>query len=291
MRDHFKTALLFVAFCYLMDSTCMIASAATTEVHIVKYTADNTTMIGEKTVTYQWMEANLPVMGDGATHYYHQGPVFVDDADPVREEHLRWNAAEDTNVQEKDMGAVKGTALKELCDLAGGMAPGDTVKVKASDGFVKTFAYENVYTPAARQGPMVVTWYHADEGYVPKYRTGMRLIFFADNSTNPWGIHAFGNNDWHESAAPEYWYYYRQGEENYPTTTGLSVQYISDVLIFSHETAGEKTPTPRATPIQKTPLSPGIGIAALSVMCVIAGMRRHYDEKDAGYLDISQKDR
>ena len=24
-------------------------------------------------------------MGDGKTHYYHQGPVFVDDADPARE--------------------------------------------------------------------------------------------------------------------------------------------------------------------------------------------------------------
>ena len=69
---------------------------------------------------------------------------------------------------------------------------------------------------------MVIAWHHDAEGYVPEYRTGMRLIFFADNSTNPWGIHAFGNYDWHESAAPEYWYYYRQGDEKYPTTTGLS---------------------------------------------------------------------
>jgi hypothetical protein len=193
-------------------------SAATTEVHIVKYAADNTTVLGEKTVTYQWMESNLPVLGDGTTHYYHQGPVFVDDADPMREEQLRWNPAEDKNVQEKDMGAVKGTNLKDLCDLAGGMAPGDVVKIKADDGFAKTFAYENVYTPTPGQGPMVITWYHADEGYVPQYRTGMRLLFFADNSTNPWGIHTFGNNDWYQSAAPEYWYYYRQGDEKYPSS-------------------------------------------------------------------------
>ncbi len=76
-------------------------------------------------------------MGDGKTHYYLQGPVFVDDADPVREEQLRWNAAEDKNVKEKDMGAVKGTNLKDLCDLAGGMAPGDTVKIKAMMDFPK----------------------------------------------------------------------------------------------------------------------------------------------------------
>jgi hypothetical protein len=209
-------------------------TAATTEVRIVRYAADNVTEINETSVTYQWMEANLPVMGDGITHYYHQGPVFVDDTDPVRQDQLRWNVAEDTNVQEKDMGAVKGTNLKDLCNLVGGMSSGDMVKIKAADGFTKTFAYENVYTPTLRQGPMVIAWYHAGDGYVPQYRDGMRLIFFADNSTNSWGIHAFGNYDWHESAAPEYWYYYRQGDEKYPTTTGLSVQYVSDVLIYSH---------------------------------------------------------
>jgi hypothetical protein len=82
------------------------------------------------------------------------------------------------------VGAVKGTNLKDLCNIVGGMSPGDTVKIKATDGFTKTFAYENVYTPPTRQGPMVITWYHSGDGYVPQYRDGMRLIFFADNSTN-----------------------------------------------------------------------------------------------------------
>jgi len=270
---------------------CMTASAATTDVHIVKYAADNTTVLSEKTVTYQWMEANLPVLGDGTTHYYHQGPVFIDNPDEALEQQLRWNPREDTNVQEKDMGAVKGTNLKDLCDLVGGMNPGDTVNVKASDGFVKTFAYTNVYQPPARQGPMVITWFRPDEGYVPEYRTGMRLVFFADTSTNPWGIHAFGNYDWHESAAPEYWYYYRQGDEKYPTTTGLSVQYVSDILIYSHETMGEQSRTMSATPPQKTPLSPLIGGAALCFVGMIAGMRRHFDGKYSGCANISHKDR
>ena len=48
-------------------------------------------------------------------------------------------------------------------------------------------------------------------------------------------IHVMGNYDWHESAAPEYWYYYSSGSEQYPTTTGLSVKYISDVLIYSDD--------------------------------------------------------
>jgi hypothetical protein len=245
-----------------------VVSGATTQIHIARYASDNVTVINETTVTYQWMETNLPVMGDGSTHYYNQGPVFIDDADPAREEQLRWNAAENTNVKEKDMGAVKGTKLRDLIDLAGGMVPGDVVKIKADDGFTKTFAYENVYTPSTRQGPMVIAWYHDDEGYVPQYRTGMRLIFFADNSTNPWGIHAFGNYDWHESAAPEYWYYYRQGDEKYPTTTGLSVQSVSDVMIYSGSHIQQD-------PAWTTTTAPGTaqtqaGISPLTIICSLA---------------------
>ncbi|MDG6257091.1 MAG: argininosuccinate synthase, partial [Methanomicrobiaceae archaeon] len=46
------------------------AAAATTEVHVVKYANDGTTVLAETTVDYTWMEANLPVYGDGVTHYY-----------------------------------------------------------------------------------------------------------------------------------------------------------------------------------------------------------------------------
>ena len=251
--------------CCTMVTLIIPVTAATTEVHIVRYSADNVAVINETTVTYQWMEANLPVMGDGTTHYYHQGPVFVDDADPAREEQLRWNTAEDKNVQEKDMGAVKGTDLKDLCNHVGGMSPGDTVKIKAADGFARIFAYENVYTPPARQGPMVITWYHDMDGYVPDYRTGMRLVFFADNSTNPRGIHVFGNYDWHESAAPEYWYYYRQGDEKYPTTTGLSVQYVSDILIYSGNAAPSALTPPVTTDVVAAPTQ--AGISPLTVVC------------------------
>ena len=247
-----------------MGTLITTGTAATTEVHIARYAADNVKVINETTVTYQWMEANLPVMGDGITHYYLQGPVFVDDTNPAREEQFRWNAAEDTNVQEKDIGGVKGTDLKDLCDLIGGMSPEDIVKLKASDGFTKTFGYKNVYLPAPRQGPMVIAWYRADEGYVPDYRTGMRLVFFADNSTNPWGIHAFGNYDWHESAAPEYWYYYRQGDEKYPTTTGLSVQYVSDILIYSSNTVPSE-PVSVTTEAGTTPTQ--AGISPLTIVC------------------------
>jgi hypothetical protein len=143
------------------------------------------------------------------------------------------------------------------------MAPGDVMKIKADDGFTKIFAYENVYTPTPQQGPMVIAWYHDAEGYVPQYRTGMRLIFFADNSTNPWGIHAFGNYDWHESASPENWYYYRQGDEKYPTTTGLSVQSISDILIYSPSTTVGEPARNVKTATAAAPTQAGTSIVAI----------------------------
>jgi hypothetical protein len=207
-------------------------SAGTTGIHLEKIGSDGKTVLAEKSVDYRWMMEKMPVMGNGVTHYYHQGPVFVDNSDPAVEESERWNPSEDKNVKEKDMGALKGTKVRDLCDLIGGMEPGDILKVTASDGFSRKFGYDNIYHPASRQGPMVLAWYRADEGFVPEYTTGMRLVFFADNSTNPYGLYVFGNEDWHESASPEYWYYYTQGNERYPTTTGLSVQSVSNLTIY-----------------------------------------------------------
>lgn len=247
-RIRYRTSIICVfAICLIIHG----AGAASTRIHIQKISSDGKTVIAEKEVDFQWMESNLPVYGDGVTHYYHQGPVFIDNPDQAKEESLRWNPAEDTNVQEKDMGAVKGTAVKDLADLVGGMEPGDTVTIRASDGFTKTFAYKNIYQPPDRQGPMVITWYREGEGYVPDYRTGMRLIFFADTSSNPWGIHAFGNCDWHESTDPYYYYYYIQGGERYPTTTGLSVQMVSSLTIHqvNDTTQPETVPSTTSLPL------------------------------------------
>lgn len=214
--------LLSLLLCCLLLAGAA-AAAPTTELRIVRYAADGITVLDEKRVDYRWMEATLPVYGDGETHYYHQGPVF--EGDP-------WNPAEDVNVLEKDMGAVKGTSLRDLCNLVGGVSEGETVTVRASDGYRKTFPYRYIYHPDPRQGEMVITWYRAEDGCVPDYRSGMRLVFFADTSTNPWGIHAFGVSDMRECFAEEDWYFFQPG---LPTTTGLSVQYVSEILIHSNE--------------------------------------------------------
>ncbi len=85
-------------------------SAATTEITIEKYTADGV-LLNSTTVNYQWMESNLPVVGNGYTHYYLQGPVFEGDL---------WDPTELVNVETKDMGALKGAAVKDLYELVGG---------------------------------------------------------------------------------------------------------------------------------------------------------------------------
>jgi len=228
MKTRFGLSLLLVALVVFLVVVTP-ATGGSTELHIVKLAADGYTVLKETRVSYQWMEQNLPVRGDGTTHYYLQGPVFVDNQDD------RWNPAEDTNVQEKDMGAVKGTDVRDLCELVGGMAEGDVLTVKATDGFSREFAYGNIYSPPSRQGPVVIAWYQAGQGYVPSYQDGMRLLFLADTSSNPWGIHALGVWDWHESAEEKYWYYYYDGTQRYPTTTGLSVRSVSEISIASRE--------------------------------------------------------
>ena len=209
--------------------------AATSQLRVVKFAADEFTVLEEKTIDFRWMEQNLRVYGDGVTHYYLQGPVFIDNPDPAREEELRWNPAEDANVQEKDMGAVKGTNLKDICDLVGGMSPGDEARIMSSDGWSRSLAYKNIYEYSSREGPVVICWFRNGQYPDSGYTDGMRMIWFADSSTNPWGIHAFGNYDWHEAADSEYWYYYHDGDEKYPTTTGLSGRYVSEIQIFSNE--------------------------------------------------------
>lgn len=225
---------------YLAGTACILllvlvpcVSASTTEVQVIKMARDGTTILNTTNVTAQWMETHLPVLGDGATHYYHQGPVFEDSTDPAWCEELRWNREESKSVQAADMGAVKGTNLRDLCNLAGGMQEGDTVTLISADGMTREFLYQNVYHYSSRQGPMVLTWYRAGEGFVPSYGEGMKLIFFADNSTNPFGLHVFGNTDWRESAPRSSWNYLVKGMEKYPDTSGLALASVTTIRINS----------------------------------------------------------
>jgi hypothetical protein len=210
-----------------------VASGATTELAVIRYAIDGVTILAETTVSYEWLEENLPVYGDGVTHYYHQGPVFEGDM---------WDPSETVNL--KDKGAVKGTAVRDLCELVGGMRPGEQVSLVAVDGWHTEFAYENVYEPLDLQGPIVLAWFNGAEpasgekygtGYpgLGGYHTAMQIVFMP-GTTNEAGQHVFGNDDMRISLPQEEYQHYYQG---LPSTNGLSGKWISKVVIYSQQKA------------------------------------------------------
>jgi hypothetical protein len=248
--------MMLLSLVPVVISSTTVEAAATTSLAVTKYDAHGN-VLSTQTVTYQWMEANLPVQGNGTVHYYAQGPTFDN-----TNFNTVWNPAEDFNVESRDYGRPKGTDVKDLCNLVGGATTGCTIRIKATDNFAKWFDYEDVYNPEARQGKLVICWYNADfGGYVPTYDTGMRLVFFADTSTNPDGWHAFGNWDMHETLPESRWHYY---SGVWPSSSGLSVQIVSNIDIYEPKLiscnasgAAKETFAPGETAYVK-----GLGLAA-----------------------------
>ncbi|WOF16965.1 argininosuccinate synthase [Methanoplanus sp. FWC-SCC4] len=227
---------IFLAITFAM-TTGFAYAGPTTEVTVYSVSSDGETVLEQKTVDYLWMESNLPVMGDGVTHYYHQGPVFSDD----KEE--QWDVNETRNF--KDRGAVKGTNVADLCDLVGGMSESDDVMVRANDGYNVLFDYENICEPSPRQGPLVLCWYNGEDaesgekqgvGYPPEFFAGMRLAFLADNSTNPQGLHVFGNTDMRESFPAEKIHLF---DNLYPSTSGYTVKWVDEIRVYKGGYKGE----------------------------------------------------
>ena len=221
--------LIVLALLFMAGTVSAIAS---TEVTVTKLANDGVTVLDQVTVNYTWMMDNLPVYGDGVTHYYHQGPTF--DPDNL------WDPGETVNIDTRDYGAAMGTDVKDLCDLVGGMNEGEWVKILATDPFSKNFDYDDVYEPEPELGRMVVAWYNPTfGGYPPDYSTGMRLIFFA-NTTNTDGKYVFGNWDMHETLNESRWHYYYDGTNFWPSSSGLSVQNVNRIDIYSDD----PVPTP-----------------------------------------------
>lgn len=243
--------ILLIAVFFIHPGFC-----ATEELTISKFGAGGN-ILEEKTYSYQWLEENLPVNGDGVTHYYMQGPTF--------DKNDEWNPAEDVNVLSRDMGAVKGTDIRDICDTLGGMTQGGKIKIISDDGFSKELDYGNIYDPDPRQGPVCVCWYNGNEssskakaqgfGYPPDYYTGMRIVFFADDSVNPWGYHVFGNEDMRQTVSEENMHFFN-GE--WPSSGGLSVKYVEKLEIYEPE-----IPAGTETEGTKTPLSVFSVIAAV----------------------------
>ena len=191
------------------------------EVHIVKYAEDRTTIISETTVNYLWMQDNLDVIGDGNTIYRYE--AITNNPEDV------WDAAETYPGGYKIENAVKGTRIKDLCDLVGGMGAGTEIIFTAKDGYETTLPYSSIYTNPAvqeRQGDAILAWW-SDGNYVPYYADGMRLFFAPD------GDHVYGQWDMHETLTPNYWHYYYSDGVQYPSCAGLSSKWITSIKIYS----------------------------------------------------------
>lgn len=191
------------------------------EVRIVKYAEDRTTIIGEQTVDYQWMQSNLEVIGDGTTVYRYEG--ITNNPDDV------WDAAETYPGGYKMANAVKGTKVKDLCDLVGGMGAGTDIVLVAKDGYETILPYSSIYTNPAvqtRQGDAILAWW-GDGAYVPYYADGMRLFF------TPGGDNVYGQWDMHQTLPENYWHYYFNNGVQYPSCAGTSAKWITTIEIYS----------------------------------------------------------
>jgi hypothetical protein len=217
------------------------ALSPTTSVKITRYASDGVSVLEQTTIAWEDMRDTLPVYGDGTTHYYCQGPTFDDSSSDTI-----WDPGETVNIDTRDYGAAKGTDVKDLCDLIGGASSGDVINIKGTDGLIKSFDYDDVYNPEPAQGRLVITWYTVDTvegtgGYVPDYNTGMRLLFFTD-TVNADGWHVFGNWDMNQTMAESRWHYFYQGGKSWPSSSGLSVKWVSNIDIMS-TTPAPPTPT------------------------------------------------
>ncbi|MCK4269721.1 MAG: hypothetical protein KAW93_04500, partial [Methanogenium sp.] len=236
LKLEWKGVILAVFLLLVIFSINPASAAGTDQVTVKKIAVDGVSVIDEITVDVNYMESNLPVQGDGVTHYYHQGPVFEAGWENVHpgEQYNMWNPREDVNSYPyKDMGAVKGTDTKDLCDLVGGASEGDEIMFASGDGFSKKAGYDDVYNPESRQGKIVLTWWKDGSYSYDSFNDGMRTVFYADTSVNEWGEHIFGNQDMNATLDEKYWHFY----DGMPSSTGLCVKNVNTIKILTDEPA------------------------------------------------------
>jgi PKD repeat protein len=192
------------------------------KLHIVKYDTDGTTIVKEVTIDYHYMEDNLPVIGDGVTSFYVYQGLTMDPND-------LWDPTETKGMNPpKVNNTIKGTKIKDLVDLVGGMGTGTDIIFIASDGYETKLGYSNIYTNPyvqSHQGDAVLAWY-ADGKYVPEYAAGMRTFFTPAD-------HVFGQWNMHEALDSKYWHYNWQGGVQYPSAAGTSNQNVVEIKVYS----------------------------------------------------------
>lgn len=206
-------ALLILVFAVLP------ASAATEYLVVNRYAANNYSY-AESSVIKNWteMQASMPTAYSNGPVYM-QGPTF-DSADP-------YGTAGQNMIL---YYGHNGTYVSDLTDLVGGMAAGDEIFVKASDGMTRYFNYTNVYAPASGQGDLVLAWWDSTSGAVPGYSEGIRSFFYTPPES--YGVADSLNLtliEMQDSLAPWYRYNY---SSIWPSAKGLSVKYVNQLMIY-----------------------------------------------------------
>lgn len=206
-----------------------VESPETTEsqnIRIVKVGTDGKTVVNETTVDYEWMAENLPVIGDGETRYKYEG--ITNNPEDV------WDEEQTFPGGFKIDAAVKGTSLRDLVNLVGGMEPGTSLVLVASDGYETKLGYPTVYpNPDAltRAGEAFLAWYK-DGKTVPEFKDGYQLFFTGgeDSIFSLWDMHeTMDSNHWH--------YYWGDGGVQYASAAGLAVKYIHEIRVYTEPEA------------------------------------------------------
>ena len=231
-----------------IELTDFCKSETSTPLTIVKYADDGVTELSNVTVTWEWMAENLPIYGDGVTEYKFEGICFPPN-DP-------WDMAETYPAGFKVSEQIKGTSIRELCDLAGGVDTGTEVKFVATDGWISKFPYEVICEPADCVGEPVLAWYSAGwGGPMPDYADGFRLFFVTDD-------HIFGQKDMYEGIPYQYWHY----NSELPSCAGLSAKRVTRIELTTYA-----DPTWDLTTIGAIPAELSKGFFEGAMGCTMSG--------------------
>ena len=187
---------------------------------IVKYGADRVTEVAIVSVDYTDLIGQFDVYGDGETLYKFEGLCFPP-ADP-------WDEAETYPGGFKISEPMKGTSIKDICSLAGGMNEGTEITFIAKDGWTSKLSYDVIYNDPSEVpalGTPVLSWYGytgsgSEKGAMPGYGDGFRIFFANDD-------HIFGQWDMHETIPANYWHY----NSGLPSCAGLSAKYVTRIEI------------------------------------------------------------
>lgn len=161
------------------------APPTVTSITVKKVTTDGT-VISETSKTWEELKTTFDVIGDGELIYAVQGPVM----DSLAGTDESWDVNEEfpaayTNTRFKVEDVVKGTSVKELVDLVGGMKKGDLLRFTSADGLVTELVdgYAYLYNPEPEMGTMFLAWSRNGADGPSGYDGMFRLFFTSDENT------------------------------------------------------------------------------------------------------------